>query len=383
MGSSGIRALMELALRDPRAIRLEVGEPDLDTPPHVIEAAARGAIEGHTHYTSSAGAMDVREAFAAKLRAVNGLHVSAEHVLVTHGAMHGLAIALLATCGPGDEVLVPDPEFPNWTMAATAAGALVRHYPAHAENGFVPALADIAAAVTDRTKVIIVNSPNNPTGAVYPAELLRGVVELARTHDAWVFSDECYEAITYDVDHVSPAVFDIDDRVISFYSFSKSYAMTGWRIGYLATRDRGLLETLTQLAECTISCPSSIGQRAALAAVTGSQQPVLDAVESYRERRDLAVATLTEAGVRCVLPQGAFYLMVDISDATADSYAFALRLLERDHVAVSPGAAFGPSGEGWVRVSLASERRALLEGLIRLAGRVRDFGGASREVAFA
>jgi aspartate aminotransferase len=371
---SGIRTLMELAMRDPEAIRLEIGEPDVPTPAHVVEAAGRDAAAGHTAYTSSTGTPELRAALAEKVRRVNGLDVTASDVVVTHGAMHGLAMAINALAGPGDEILLPDPEFPNWRMAAVSTGVGVATYPAHAANGFVPTLVDIAASITPATKAIVVCSPNNPTGAMYPAELLAGVVELARERDLWVLSDECYEAITFDEPHVSPAAFDTDGRVLTFFSFSKTYAMTGWRLGYVVSRDPGVIDLLGQVAEATVACPSSVSQRAALAALTGPQDDVVAAVASYRERRDAAVALLDARGVPSVPPAGAFYLMVDVSAATTDSEAFALRLLDERHVSVSPGSAFGAAGEGMVRVSLASDRAALLEGLDRLADLVRDWG---------
>lgn len=376
MHRSGIRTLMELAMRDPEAIRLEIGEPDVPTPAHVVAAATRDAAAGHTAYTSSTGTPELRAALAEKVRRVNGLDVTASDVVVTHGAMHGLAMAINALAGPGDEVLLPDPEFPNWRMAAVAAGVGVATYPAHAANGFVPTLEDIAAAITPATRVIVVCSPNNPTGAMYPPELLAGVVELARERDLWVFSDECYEAITFDRPHAGPAAFDTDGRVLTFFSFSKTYAMTGWRLGYVVSRDPGVIDLLGQVAEATVACPSSVSQRAALAALTGPQDDVAAAVDSYRERRDAAVALLDARGIPSVRPQGAFYLMVDVSAATADSEAFALRLLADRHVSVSPGSAFGPGGEGMVRVSLAAERGALLAGLSRLADAVADWSAA-------
>lgn len=381
MHRSGIRTLMELAMRDPEAIRLEIGEPDVPTPAHVVAAAGRDAAAGHTAYTSSTGTPELRAALAEKVRRVNGLEVTAGDVVVTHGAMHGLAMAINALAGPGDQVLLPDPEFPNWRMAAVAAGVDVATYPAHAANGFVPTLADIAAAITPATRVIVVCSPNNPTGAMYPPELLAGVVELARERDLWVFSDECYEAITFDRPHASPAAFDTDGRVLTFFSFSKTYAMTGWRLGYVVSRDPGVIDLLGQVAEATVACPSSVSQRAALAALTGPQDDVAAAVDSYRERRDAAVALLDARRIPSVRPQGAFYLMVDVSAAMADSEAFALRLLADRHVSVSPGSAFGPGGEGMVRVSLAAERGALLAGLSRLADAVADWSGAGGAAA--
>jgi aspartate aminotransferase len=376
MHRSGIRELMELAMGDPTAIRLELGEPDMPTASHVIDAAARDAKAGHTGYTSSIGALDLRTALAAKVAAVNGVVATSDDIVVTHGAMSGLAMAMNALTGPGDEILLPDPEFPNWRMAAVAAGADVRSYPTHSENGFVPTLADIEASITPQTRVVVVCSPNNPTGAVYPPELLAGIVALARRHDLWVFADECYEAITFGVPHVSAATFDTDGRVLTFFSFSKTYAMTGWRLGYVHTRAPQVQALLGQLAEATVACPSSVSQRAALAALQGPQVAVGDAVASYRERRDAAVRLLDERGVPCVRPDGAFYLMVDVSAATSDSTAFARRLLAERHVAVSPGSAFGPGAEGMVRVSLASERSGLLEGLDRLADLVHGWYAA-------
>jgi aspartate aminotransferase len=381
MQRSGIRVLMELALRDPEAIHLEVGQPDVPTPAHVIDAAARDARAGHTSYTSSIGALDLRMALARKVTAANGIAATVDEIVVTHGAMSGLAMAMSALTGPGDEILVPDPEFPNWRMAGVAAGADVRSYPTRAANGFVPTLADIEASITPRTRVVVVCSPNNPTGAVYPPELLAGIVELARTHDFWVFSDECYEVITFGVPHVSAGTFDTDGHVLSFFSFSKTYAMTGWRLGYVVTHDPVARDLIAQVAEATVACPSSVSQRAALAALEGPQDGIDSAVASYRERRDAAVALLESRGVACVRPEGAFYLMVDISAATGDSAAFALRLLADKHVAVSPGSAFGPGGEGMVRVSLASERTGLLEGLHRLADLVREWCPTSDELA--
>lgn len=376
---SGIRMLMELALRDPQALRLEVGEPDTTTPAHVIRAAAEDAAAGHTGYTSSVGSAELRTALAARVTSSTGRRTTADEVLVTHGAMHGLAMALATVLAPGDEVLVPDPEFPNWRMAAVAAGGVVRRYATRADRGFVPDVADVEAAVTPRTRAIIVCSPNNPTGAVYPAHVLEGILAVARRHDLWVLSDECYEAFTFDGPHVGLTGMDTDGRVLSFFSFSKAHAMTGWRIGYAVVPDPTVRDLLEHLAEATVACPSAPGQRAALAALRGPQDHVVAAREAYRERRDAAVALLADRGIGCVRPAGAFYLMVDVSAATTDSELFALRLLAERHVAVAPGAAFGPGGEGMVRVSLAAGRAALLEGLERLA----DLVGEWQQVAGA
>lgn len=367
---SGIRTLMELALSDPEAIRLEVGEPDLTTPEHIIAAAAADARAGHTGYSSSTGLAELREALATSVTARTGRPTTADEVVVTHGAMHGLAMAMQAALAPGQEILLPDPEFPNWRMAAVAAGLAVGTYPARPEAGFVPDVADVERAVTPGTGAIVVCSPNNPTGAVYPPEVLSGILDVARRHDLWVLSDECYEEIVFDAPHAGLTGLDTDGRVLSFFSFSKTHAMTGWRVGYVVVPDPQVRDLIGHLAEATISCPSTIGQRAALAALTGPQDHVAAARDAYRDRRDAAVSLLAARGIECVRPAGAFYLMVNVSQATPDSELFARRLLAERHVAVAPGSTFGRSAAGMVRVSLAAGREAVLEGLERLADQV-------------
>ncbi|QCB93675.1 pyridoxal phosphate-dependent aminotransferase [Cellulomonas shaoxiangyii] len=379
---SGIRTVMDLALRDPEAIHLEIGEPDARPAAHVVDAVAASAAAGLTGYTSSIGMASLREVAAERVTARQGREVTPDRVVVTHGAMHGLAMALATLLGPGDEVLVPDPVFPNWEMAAVAASARPRRYRTHAAAGFVPRPADVEARITPRTRALLLCSPNNPTGAVYPPDVLARLVDLARRHDLWVLSDECYEAITYGVPHVSPAVFDTDGRVLVFHSLSKTYALTGWRAGYAVVPDPAVVEAIGHLAEATVACPSTTGQLAALAALTGPQDGVASAVASYRERRDAAVTLLRQRGVRHVVPDGAFYLMVDVG--RADTEAFALDLLAQRHVAVAPGATFGDAAAGMVRVSLAAPRGDLLEGLARLADQVATGrGGAAGPAGLA
>lgn len=365
---SGIRTLMELALHDPEAIHLEIGEPDLAPPAHVVDATAAAARAGRTGYTSSLGLTELRAAAADRVAQRYGRPTSADEIVVTHGAMHGLAMAMATMLAPGDELLVPDPAFPNWEMAAVAAGVVPRRYATHARDGFVPDPAEVEARITPRTRAMIICSPNNPTGAVYPPHVLEALVEVARRHDLWVLSDECYESITFDAPHVSPTAYDTDGRVVAFYSLSKSYAMTGWRAGWAVVPDPEVVEMMGHLAEATVACPSTTGQVGALAAITGPQDVVDAAVASYRDRRDAALALLERRGVSHVRPAGAFYLMVDVGEPDTD--AFALRLLEHRHVAVAPGSTFGDAAAGMVRVSLAAPRADLLEGLDRLADEV-------------
>jgi aspartate aminotransferase len=377
---SGIRTLMDLALADPEALHLEIGEPDQGVAPHVVEAAAAAGREGRTGYSSSTGLPALRAAIATRVSARSGRPTSADGVVVTHGAMHGLAMVFQAVLGPGDEVLVPDPAFPNWAMAATAAGGAVGTYPTRAEHDYVPVPAEVETAITPRTRALLVCSPNNPTGAVYPPEVLERLVDIARRHDLWLLSDECYEAITFGVPFVSPAAFDTDGRVVVFGSVSKTYAMTGWRIGWVATPSDELREVLGHLSEALVACPSTVGQVGALAALTGPQDAVVASVASYRERRDAATELLAARGIGFSWPEGAFYLLVDVEDDDTD--AFAQRLLADRHVAVAPGSTFGVQAAGRVRVSLASARPVLLEGLSRLADDVVA-ARAERAEAFA
>lgn len=305
---------------------------------------------------------------AARVTQTHGRPTSPHEVVVTHGAMHGLAMAMATLLGPGDEVLLPDPAFPNWHMAAVAASAVPRPYPTRPGRGFVPDPAEVEARVTPRTRALVVCSPHNPTGAVYPEHVLAALVDVARRHDLWLLSDECYEAVTFDAPHTSPLTHDTDGRVLAFFSTSKTYALTGWRAGWAVVPQPEVVEAMGHLAEATVACPSTPGQVAALAALTGPQEGVAAQVASYRERRDAACALLTARGVRHVVPQGAFYLMVDVG--VADTDAFAHRLLARRHVAVAPGATFGAEAAGMVRVSLAAPQDVLLEGLARLADEV-------------
>lgn len=347
-----------------------MGEPNMLTPIHIREAAAQAANDGYTRYTLSQGLLSVREAASAKLARVNGLDVPAERIILTQGALSGLFTTCLALLDPGDEMLIPDPGWPNWEMMILAAGAVPVRYPTPAENGFLPVIPDIECLVTPRTKGIIVNSPSNPTGAVIPADLLGELVRLAQRHDLWVVSDECYDEIVFDREHVSTARFDSDGRVISLFSCSKTYAMTGWRVGYAAVPPAALT-LMAKLQQPVLGNICSISQKAAEAAFNGPQDCVAEMRLHYRARRDQAVAFLQDAGIPTYSPAGAFYLMVDVARSGRDSEEFALDLLERYGVAVAPGRAFGPRGEGFVRVALCASEKALERGLSTIVQALR------------
>ena len=370
MPGSGIREIVHLAMTMPDVIRLEVGEPNFPTPAHIIEAAYQAANNGFTKYGPSAGLHSLRELLAERVSRVNGYPVTPAQVNVSVGGVQGMLAALSALLDPGDEVLIPDPAWPNYEMAILLREAVPVHYPLYIEQGFVPRPEDIEGLITDRTKLIIINSPSNPTGAVFPRETIEALVDLAQRHDLYLMSDEVYDELIFEGEHVSPALYDAE-RTIGIYAFSKTYAMTGWRVGYVVANE-ALSQIIMKIQEPMISCVASPVQKAAEAALTGPQDCIREMRDSYRERRDAVVELLKEEGYYVYTPRGAFYIMVDVSDAGVDSRQFALNLLETCRVAVAPGTAFGNLGDHFVRISLATEKDLLLEGVRRLCEFVRS-----------
>ncbi|MBE7554949.1 MAG: pyridoxal phosphate-dependent aminotransferase [Anaerolineales bacterium] len=370
MPGSGIREIVHLALTMPDVIRLEVGEPNFPTPIHIVEAAYQAANAGFTKYGPSGGLQTLRELLAGRVSRVNGYPVTAAQVNISVGGVQGILAALSALLDPGDEVLIPDPAWPNYEMAILLREAVPVHYPLYIEHGFVPQTEHIESLITPRTKLMIINSPSNPTGAVFPRETIESLVALAQRHDLYLLSDEVYDELVFEGEHVSPALYDAE-RTIGIYAFSKNYAMTGWRVGYVVANEE-VSRVITKIQEPMISCVASPIQKAAEAALTGPQDCIGEMRDSYRERRDAVVELLKEEGYYVYTPAGAFYIMVDISDAGVDSRQFALNLLEQCRVAVAPGTAFGKLGDHFVRISLATEKGLLLEGLRRLCEFVKS-----------
>jgi aspartate aminotransferase len=369
MRRSGIRRIMDLAwsLGQP-VIGLHVGEPSFPTPDHVRKAAADALDRGETRYVPNAGITPLRNAISDKLARHNRIGASPDQVIVTAGGVQALHVALSATVQSGDEVLIPDPGWPNFAMAVQLLQATPVRYRLRPENSFLPDVAELDQLVTARTRAIMVNSPSNPLGAVLDADLAARLCRLADAHDLWLISDECYDAITFDLPHVSPASYDRQHRVISCFSFSKTYAMTGLRVGYLVAPEE-VAATAAKMQEPLISCVNAPAQYAALAALDGPQDVVDVMRRTYQRRRDAAAQVLRDSGTGFLLPDGAFYLWIDVRDQChGDVEEWALGLLRERHVAVAPGTAFGPAGQGWVRVSLATRSDDLLEGLRRLAG---------------
>jgi aspartate/methionine/tyrosine aminotransferase len=368
---SGIRAIFELALELDDVIMLAVGEPDLDAAPHIAAAAKSAWDAGDTHYTANGGIPALRAAIVEKLARVNGIHVPTEQVWVTVGGTQALHQAMALTLAAGDEVLVPDPGYTTFTMNARMLDAVPVPYSLLPQHGFQPDLVQLETLVTDRTRMLIVNSPSNPLGVIFSRDMLASLLEFAERHDLWILSDEVYEAFTWGApesgtEHVSIGALGGADRVFSVFSLSKTYAMTGVRVGYLVTPP-GLAYTMRSVQEATISCVAAPDQRAAVAAIEGPQDAVDAAARHYRSNLDAATALLDERGIRYHRPAGSFYLWVDVSHASdGDVAAWAQHFLLAERVAVAPGSAFGRAGEGWIRVCLAATRADVVEGLGRL-----------------
>jgi aspartate/methionine/tyrosine aminotransferase len=368
---SGIREVVNLALVTPGCIRLEVGEPNFPTPTHIVDAAIEFARQGQIKYTATAGLLSLRERIASKLDRVNHIKASVNNINCSVGGVGGIAGAVAALIEPGDEVLVPDPAWPNYRlMLAWAHGVLVP-YACPPENEFLPDAKDVERQITSRTKMIIVNSPCNPTGAVFPLELLESLIEVAVRHNLYFLSDECYDEVILEGQHTSPASFCTDGRVISAFTFSKTYAMTGWRVGYVVANEK-ISDSITKVLESNSSCLPAICQKAAEAALDGPREPLREMVNAYRDRRDLCVGLLEESGMLISRPKGAFYIMADISRSGLNSREFAFDLVSSQKVAVAPGTAFGESARGAVRISLASSPEDLSQGIARMIDRVGE-----------
>ncbi len=369
-----IREITEAAWRTPGALVLSIGEPGFPLPRHILDAGMACLDRDETNYTPNAGLPALRKAFAASFQKPHATPVGADRVYVVDGAQQGLHFAMSLLLSPGDEILIPNPGYPTFAMTSRLLNAVPVGYPLYPDHGFQPRTADIEALITDRTRVLVLYSRSNPLGAVLSEDLTRELVELARRHDLWVISDECYEAFTYDVPHVSPARFDGDlpgeARVFTSLTLSKTYGLTGLRIGALVCPP-GLEQKMNNVMESIVSCVASPSQYAALAALTGPQDYVRHAHEHYRTNRDAASAVLDSKGIPYLKADGAFYLWADVSHASGgDVRGWVRRFLAESGVALAPGTAFGSIGEGWVRIALCGKRQELLDGLARLPERV-------------
>ncbi|MFJ9855622.1 pyridoxal phosphate-dependent aminotransferase [Streptomyces sp. NPDC101150] len=371
VGRSGINVVMErIEQWDRPVLALHTGAPDTSPPDHVLAAYHRAIEEGHTGYAPNRGLPQLVQAITTKLNTVNGIPARPEQVVVTAGATQGLHLALAAVLAPGEEVLVPDPGWPNYALTVRMLGARPVAYPLLPDNGFALCPDDLAGRITPSTRAIILNSPANPTGCITPPAVLRSLIRLAHRHNLWIISDECYEAFVYHGTHLSAARLD-GSHVISLFSFSKTYAMTGLRVGYLLA-PRPLADVCLNLHGAYVSCVSTPAQIAALAALEGPHTSVRDMQQTYARRRATASALLTEASVPHVTPHGAFYLFAHLANQPPTAHhepdhdTWPERLLRRHQVAVAPGSAFGRTTPGWGRISLAVDDDQLTEALARL-----------------
>jgi len=371
LGTEGAFAVLARARELERAgrdvVHLEIGEPDFPTPAHAAEAAFAAIRAGETGYCPAPGIAELREAAAADLSRTRGVPVAPARVLVANGAKPFLFFGVLATCEPGDEVIYPDPGFPIYESAIRFAGATPVPLVLRETDDFAFSIDELAACVTERTKLVILNSPQNPTGGVLARETLAAAAGVLRDSPAWVLSDEVYGRLLHEGAFASIATEPgMLERTIVLDSFSKTYAMTGWRCGYAAVPEP-LVEPLTRLLVNATSCVPPIVQRAGVAALTGPQDGVERMRAEFRARRDLVVAGLAAMpGVTCRVPHGAFYAFPNVTGVPLPTEVLADRLLDDAGVALLSGTAFGAAGEGHLRLSYATSRERLAEGLARM-----------------
>jgi aspartate aminotransferase len=363
----------ELERQGREIVHLEIGEPDFDTPEHVKEAATAALRAGETHYCPTAGIPELREEAARYLSRTRGVDVDPARVLVANGAKPFLFFTILATCNPGDEVVYPDPGFPIYESAIRFAGATPVPLPLEEGRDFAFDVADLESRLTPRTKLVILNSPQNPTGGALTAEETEQTAALLAESGAWVLSDEVYSRMVYDGEFASVASYPgMLERTVVLDGFSKTYAMTGWRCGYAAVPEP-LVDPLVRFFVNSTSCVPPFVQLAGVAALTGPQDEPSAMVEEFRARRRLVVSGLNELpGVTCRVPRGAFYAFPNVSGVPLETDELADRLLQEAGVAVLAGSAFGACGKDNLRISYANSRENLAVALERMC----DFLGS-------
>ena len=344
-------------------ISFSVGEPDFTTPGNVIDAAIESLREGFTHYTPSMGIPELKKAIAESTKAKNGIPCGPQNVLVTP-TKQAIFMWALAYLDPGDEVLLPDPAWVSYEAVIRLAGAIPVYVPTYFDERYVINADNVLKAITPKTKAIIINSPSNPTGTVQPEKALKAIADICVDKDLIVLSDEIYEHVIYDAKHVSLAAMPgMWERTYTVSGLSKTYAMTGWRIGWLIADD---VKSINKLQSHSITCCTSFVQTAAVEAINGPQDAKNAMVKEFKNRRDLALDLLAEIpGLACNKPDGAFYLFPKY-DFDITSHKFAEGLLQNSHVAITPGRAFGPCGEGSFRLSYAASEDDIREGIARI-----------------
>src|SRR3989442_12971307 len=338
--------------RGKKILSLAIGEPDFPTPAHIIEAAKKALDDGYTKYTAAPGIRELREAIAEKSKAEN---------VIVAPTKHTVFMTFMPLLDPGDEALIPDPGWVSYAPMASLAGAKPVPIRAADEDGFVPSTETVADAIPPRTRLLVLNSPSNPAGSVYSRSQMRGLAELAADHDLTVVSDEIYEKILYEGEHVSPASLDgMFDRTVTVNGFSKTYSMTGWRLGWLVA-PTSMVRQIGKVQEHTITCATAFAQKAGVAALRGPTAPLKAMVDEFRARREIVLRELKKIDrLSTDRPSGAFYAFPRV-DAAVASASLAERILTEANVAVTPGSAFGEAGEGHLRLSYAPSRETIVE----------------------
>jgi aminotransferase len=364
---SGIRKFFDIAANMKDVISLGIGEPDFTTPERVLHAGIESLRRGETHYTSNSGTVEMRRALSAYLLRLYGIEYNPDtELLVTVGVSEALYLALTAILDPGDEVIVPEPCYVAYTAEVSFAGGVPVTVPTYAKDGFQVTAAAIEASITPRAKALLLGYPNNPTGAVMTRENMASIAALAEKHDLIVLSDEIYDRLVYGVEHVHfPTLPGMRERTIALSGFSKSHAMTGWRIGFAAAPAE-LLGAMRKIHQYTIMSAPTTAQAAAVVAMQEAEPDVADMLAEYDRRRQLIVGGFNELGLTCVEPRGAFYAFPNIEATGMDEDTFANALLSEESVAMVPGTAFGPSGKGFARASYATAFDKIEEALERL-----------------
>ena len=371
---SGIRVMFALADEIEGVVNLGIGQPDFDTPQHIRDAAKVALDDGYTRYPPAKGFFDLRQAIAEKLRKKNNIHSDPDtDIFVAVGAMQVIFNTMLHLIEPGEEVMVIDPGYDYYSQIGLFGGKPVR-IPAREENGFKVDPVDVKKAVTPKTKMMIINTPANPTGALLDEGILTALAEISQHHGVLVLADEPYEDIVFDGNqHRSIAAIDgMQELTISAFTLSKTYAMTGWRVGY-AVAPKSVIDEMEKLMEHMVSGVTAMAQRAALAAITGPQTCVQEMLEAYERRRRIVYEGLNAIeGISCLMPQSTFYAFPNIKDLGMSSWELAKFLVKEHKVAVVPGSIFGRNGEGYLRLSFAASSDQLTEGLRRLKAGVEQ-----------
>ncbi len=364
---SGIRLFFEIAATMKDVISLGIGEPDFSTPEPIIQAGIEALRRGETHYTSNHGLLVLREAVANHLKRLYHVEYFPQHeIIMTVGVSEALYLAFTSILDPGDEVIIPTPCFVSYQAEVELVGGIPVEVATKPENEFVPKIEDIEAAITPKTKAVLVGSPSNPTGAVYSREFLLQLADLAEKHDLIVVSDEIYDRLVYGTEHVCFASLPrMQERTILLGGFSKSYAMTGWRIGYAAA-PKEILNGMVRVHQYSVMSAPTVSQYAALTALMVGEPYVQEMLKEYDRRRKLVVQGFNSIGLQTVEPKGAFYAFPDLRSSGLSDDEFCNRLLQEEKVAIVPGNAFGDSGTGFARVSYATSYEQLEEALDRI-----------------